>query len=722
MIGFFRNYLNEFRGNLDYPNRKVDRVERWLDNERDQLPLWLPVLIGIGIGLWQLTGTERIAPLFLIFWSVTVVGVYFGLASRLGHLLFIVGVTLTVGYGAIAIKSEQVAAPVLGKIWVGSLYGRIAKVEILGARDVVRLELETGGKQNLPLKIRINLKPEQYEKQNFRVGAIIHTRARIMPPAGPALPGGYDFARRAWFQQIGATGSAIGQVSVYKSSEDGAFIGDIRTTLTRHIMSQMPNGTGEIGAALITGDQGNIDPADAQAMRDSGMAHLLSISGLHVTAVVGFLFLLCSRTLSLIPSVALRLTVPLLSACFAALGAVAYTLLAGAEVPTIRSCIAALLILLAMALGRDALTLRLVAFGACVILLFWPEAMAGPSFQLSFAAVTTILLLHDTVWMKQWAAIKEENFIVRMARGLVTLVITGIAIELVLAPIALFHFHRTGMYSALANVIAIPLTTFIIMPAQALALIMDIAGLGAPFWWIAGQGVAIILMIARYFSALPGAVTMLPSMPIWAFLAIIGGALITGLLKSRLRFFGLLPLLAGFIAMVLAPRPDILVTGDGQHLALANAKGDVSLLRSRVGEFTRDMLLENVGTSAEPLAIERWPGARCSEDICVISIVRDTRRWLILATRTPYPIPAMEMAAACKRVDIVISDRWLPSSCRPRWIKADRNMLAETGGLAFYLPQQRLVTVNDNNAHYPWVKAARAAKVQADATLVIAPQ
>lgn len=717
MIGFFRHYLNKQLPNPVHPFHSADimaEVEGWLEQERHQLPLWLPVAIGTGIGLWQFAGTERLIPYVLMFLSLSVAGASLGLDRRLGRALFIAGIALSVGFGATALKSERVAAPVLGKIWVGPLYGRIAKVEILGARDVVRLELETSGQQQLPPRIRVNLKPAQYENLKFRVGSIVFLRARLMPPAGPSIPGGYDFARRAWFSQIGATGSAIGPVTIFKQSGNAIFLDDIRTALTGHIIDEMPHGTGEIGAALITGDQGNIDPSDAQAMRDSGMAHLLSISGLHVTAIIGFLFFLCSRVLSIFPAIALRFTVPLLSACFAAIGAVAYTMLAGAEVPTVRSCIAALLVLLAMALGRDALTLRLVAFGACVILLFWPESMAGPSFQLSFAAVATILFLHETRWMKQWAAPREEAILFRAGRGLVTLILTGIAIELILAPIALFHFHRTGMYSALANVIAIPLTTFIIMPTQALALMMDIAGLGSPFWWVAGQGVAAILVIARYVSTLPGAVTMLPAMPFWAYLAIVWGALIAGLLKSRVRYLGILPMVAGCIAMVSAPRPDIVVTGDGQHLALAEPNGEVTLLRSRAGEFTRDMLLEKVGTLAEPVAIEQWRGAQCSVDICIISILRDKRRWLILATRTPYPIPAMEMAAACKRVDIVISDRWLPSSCRPKWIKADRKMLEQTGGLAFFLSQQRLITVNDSNAHYPWVKAARAARTQAD--------
>lgn len=466
----------------------------------------------------------------------------------------------------------------------------------------------------------------------------------------------------------------------------------------------------------MTGDQGHITEADAQAMRDSGLAHLLSISGLHVTAVVGFVFLLVSRTLALFPFLALRVAVPLIAASVASLAAVAYTLLAGAEVPTVRSCIAALLVLAALALGRDALTLRLVAFGASVVMLFWPEAMAGPSFQLSFAAVATIVVLHDLPWMKRLTERREEALVFRLLRGVWSLIITGIVIELILAPIALYHFHKTGLYGAAANVFAIPLTTFFIMPFEATALLFDLIGLGGPFWWLAGQGVSLILAIAHKVSSLPGAISMLPAMPDWAFAAIISGALIGGLLRSRFRLFGLLPFSIGLIAMITAPRPDLLVTGDGKHLALVGSSGEIALLRSGAGDYVRDMLLENAGTNSEPTAIEYWPGVKCTTDICVLDIQQEGRRWSVLATRTRYQVPSMEMAAACKRVDIVVSDRWLPWSCKPRWIKADRNMLEQSGGIAFYLKQSRLVAVYGSNANQPWVKAARAVKAQAAKT------
>ncbi len=705
------------------PEKIAIFIEHNLENERDNLPLWVPVGVGTGIIIWQIWGIGIALPLALFCGALLLASYIIGRNRRLSGILCALAITVAVGFCAIQIKSAIVARPILSKIWIGEFYGRITAVEDLSARDIIRVELETGGNAGLPQKVRINLSPEQYQP-NFLPGAVILLRARLMPPAGPALPGGYDFARRAWFSGIGATGSALGPVKLYKEAHHTQYLSSVRARLSDHIQAQMSPQTWPIGAALLTGGQGTISQEDAQAMRNSGMAHLLSISGLHVTAVVGATFFLVSRLLSLFGWLALRISVPMVAAGSAALVAIAYTLLTGSEVPTVRSCVAALLILVALAMGRDALSLRLLAFGALFILLFWPEALAGPSFQLSFAAVTTIVVLHDLPWVQRITDTTESNRSVKLLRGLFSLLITGLAIELVLAPIALFHFHKTGLYGAIANMVAIPLTTFVIMPSEALALLLDIAGLGAPFWWVAGQGVSIILWIAHSISGLPGAVSMLPSMPGWAYGAMVIGALWFGLFRTPLRYAGMLPFVVGVTAMVTAPRPDILVTGDGKHLAITNGAGEFALLRDRAGDYVRSALAENAGIDGEAVAIESWPGVDCSPDMCVITINKGKRNWTLLATRTRYMVPSMEMAAACKRVDIVVSDRWLPYSCKPRWMKADRAKLSQTGGLAFYLDDQRIESVNADLKHVPWYRppAPRPKRTQPGVNSVKEPQ
>lgn len=689
-------------------------LENWLDRERDQLPLWFPVGVGFGILFWQFFGTSAWAGLAMSCASLLCLGNLAPRYSRLRQLARMAAVAVFIGFLLISFRSTVVAQPVLGKIWIGEFFGRIEAVENISARNVYRLRLATGDKGNLPPFVRVNLTPEQYQN-NFQPGAIIRLRARLLPPAGPTLPGGYDFARRAWFQQIGATGTVLGNVQLVQKAGNEASFATQRAALTEHILTSMPEGTGGIGAALVTGDQGHIKADDAQAMRDSGLAHLLSISGLHVTAVVGFIFIAVSRLLSLSSWLALRMPIPVIAAGAAALVALAYTLLTGAEVPTVRSFIAAVLVLLALAMGRDALTLRLVAFGALTVLIFWPEAMAGPSFQLSFAAVATIVIIHDMPVVKWFTERRDESLVRKAARAVGSIILTGVAIEIVLTPIALFHFHKAGLYGALANVLAIPMTTFLIMPLEALALFFDVIGLGQPFWWLGGQGIAAMLALAHSVSALPGAVTMMPAMPTWAFGAFIIGALIFGLLTTRVRYCGILLSMSGIIAMLTAPRPDILVTEDGKHLALVSADGEVALLRGRAGDFIRGMIFEKAGSKAQATPIEDWRGARCTLDNCVVTIMGRGRAWTLLATRTRNPIPSMEMAAACKRVDIVVSDRWLPMSCRPKWIKADRRLLEQSGGLAIYLNAQRVVMTHEGNRHMPWVRAALEARAKAEA-------
>jgi competence protein ComEC len=677
-------------------------VENALEKQRDQLPLLVPIGLGLGIIIWQIGGDGfwPILACFLGGWALFALRL--GTHFRAARLMLWFSLLVGTGFASIAIKSWWVGGDRLQRPVITTLYARVETVENVSARGIVRYVLKTSNATDLPRHVRVNVPIEKHIPA-IGAGAIIQMKARIMPPAGPALPSSYDFARFAWFQGIGATGSALSAPILITPPRGGqGFWSASREAVAHHIRSSMSPETGGIGAALLVGTRGAISQDDAEALRNSGMAHLLSVSGLHVTAIVGGAFFLISRILALSPWFALRHRVPIVAAGGAAVIAVGYTLLTGAEVPTVRACVAALLILIALAMGREALSLRLLATGACLVLLFWPEALAGPSFQLSFAAVATIVLLHESHFVKRLTERRDEPMTHRFGRFVFSLLLTGLAIELVLAPIALFHFHKSGVYGALANILAIPLTTFFVMPTQIVALAMDRLGLGEPFWWLAGQGVSAIRMLAYAVSDAPGSVLMLPSMPRWAFGFTVLGGLWFAIWKGQIRYYGIAPLAIGVVAMLLAPRPDLLVTGDGRHVALVNPQGQLIMLRSRTGEYAMSQISENAAVNAEPILMDDWRGAKCSPDMCVFNVLTSERNWTILAARTPYLIPSMELAAACKRADIVISERYLPWSCKPRWIKADREFLEQHGGLAFYFSREHVDTVARTTAHQPW--------------------
>jgi competence protein ComEC len=676
-------------------------AEHLADSERDQLPLWLPVGLGLGTAAWFALPDSRAWTAFLLL-SAALALAPWALApgTRWGRAVSIFCLAAIIGCGNIWWKAERVAAPVLGQARVAEFDARIESFQRLPARDVVRLMVEPLGDSTLPRRLRVNVDAAKAPAA-LEAGATVRLRGYLMPPAPAAVPGAYDFARAAWFQGIGGTGRVTVVRLVAPAGEQGwrARLAGTRQRLADHIRDRLPGGAGGIAAALATGDQGGIPEADAEAMRRSGLAHLLSVSGLHLTAVVGAVMLLTLKLLALSPWLALRFRLVLVAAGAGALAGIAYTLLTGAEVPTIRSCIAALLILLGIALGREALTLRLVAVGALIVLLLWPESLPGASFQMSFAAITAIVALHEHPRLRDLLARRDELWPVKLGRFLLGLVLTGLAVELALIPIALWHFHQAGLYGALANIVAIPLTTFVIMPLEALALLFDLAGLGAPFWWLAGAALDLLLSLAHAVAAAPGAVARLPTLPSAAFALMVGGGLWLALWRTRWRRWGLLPVAAGAVAAFLAPAPDLLVTGDGRHLAVRTDSGDLALLRGRAGDYVRDLMTQSAGLEGEAGELEALRIAECSADFCVAEI----RGWRLLASRSVRLVPIEELRKACAEADIVVSERRLPAACRPRWLKADREMLANSGGLAIALgATPRVVTTAAGDRH-PWI-------------------
>lgn len=677
------------------------RLELWLEAERDQLPLWLPVMLGLGIAGWFLLPDARSwAALIGAGLGFGLAGLAIGIGRRSGVALLVAGLAMAAGCALVWGRAERVAAPKLTRPVIAQFEGEVERVQQLAAKDSVRVVLRPSNAPDLPPRVRVNI-ASAHAPAGLARGDRLRMRARLMPPPSAALPGGYDFAVTAWFQQLGATGKAFAPVERLSAAPDG---GSVRERIGRHIRDALPQGSGGIAVALVTGDQGGVSEADAEALRRSGLAHLLSVSGLHITAAVGAAMFLTLRLLALSPALALRWPLMLIAGGVGAATGIAYTFISGAEVPTVRACVAALLVLGGMALGREALTLRLVAAGALVVLLFWPEALIGPSFQLSFAAVTAIVALHEHPRIRAFAAARDEGALARLGRSVVMLLLSGIAVELALAPIALFHFHREGLYGAVANIFAIPLTTFVVMPLELLALIFGLVGLGAPLWWLTDQALGLLLWIAHMAGHAPGAVAMLPSFPTAAFALMLAGGLWLCLWRTRVRWAGLAPFAAGAVWAVLTPAPDLLVTGDGRHLALRGADGRYALLRPRAGDYMRDMLAEAAGVDGELAELDTLPGARCTRDTCQAEVVRDGRVWRILATRSAYLAPIAEMNRACAAADLFVSDRRLPRTCRPRWLKLDRDLLRHAGGVTIQFGRTPVVRISKKSGdEHPWL-------------------
>lgn len=617
---------------LRWPRTAAGRVEDWLLAERAQVPLWSPAAFGLGIVLYFMLpwAAERTAAVVVAF---AVAGLGLVVRGMAGRMLVWAGVLVVLGFGIAAYRSNDVASPVLRDRYQGDVAGIVEAIEVRTGRNQVRFLLAPDD-PGLPRHVRLSLKPSAVPP-GLAPGAQVRLRAMLLPPQGPSFPGGYDFARTLWFAQIGATGYPLSTAVVTRAAPPpagvAAWLDDARTRLTRRIERAVPGDAGAISAAFVTGDQGQISQEVNLAMRWSGMAHLLSISGVHIAIVVGGTMWLTRALLCLSPWIALRWPVKAISAGAAAMTRIAYTILAGAQVPTVRSCIGTVVVLFGVILGREALSLRLLAAGGFVILAVRPEALLGPSFQLTFAAVTGLVALFNSKFGR-WLISPRQHVsrVSRTLQHLAGLLVTGIIAEALLSATALFHFNSTGAYGVLANLIAIPWTEFVIMPLLVVALALDPLGVAHPVYWLLGKSIAALIGLAETVAAWPGSVLRLGLMPVGAYALLVGGGLWLFIWQTRPRWLGVIPIAIGAVLALTARPPDLLVSADGHHVGVLldayDAEGPrLALLREHSGDFLRDVW-GGVTASTADAAIADLPAGAAPSTLVSHGWARDRDR------------------------------------------------------------------------------------------------
>ncbi|MEM7700497.1 MAG: ComEC/Rec2 family competence protein [Pseudomonadota bacterium] len=701
----------------------VDRAENFLDEAGFDRAPWLAVMFACGIFTWfalktpwQWASAIGVSALIALA-ALAVWPMGSGADETRGHVrgaFFWTAVVFALGLGTVWARSEMVGAQPIERPVIERVTGYILERQDQPSEDRIRLTMAVrDAASGQSRKIRVNVPLDDVNLANERFGSVggdevltegaqVRLRVRLMPPASPMLPGSYDFARAAWFKGLAATGSLLGGIEDVEPAATTRPIARIQRRLSAHVQSQLDGSAGTIAAAFASGDRGAIASEDADAMRDASLTHLLAISGLHVSAVIAGAYILALKFLALFPAVALRARLPITAAVIGAMAGIGYTLLTGAQVPTVRACVAALLVLGALALGRQALSLRMVAVAGFVVMLLWPESVIGPSFQMSFSAVLAIVALHASPPAQAFLKPREEPWVRRAGRQVLMLFLTGLVIEIALMPIVMFHFHRAGVYGALANVLAIPLVTFVSMPLIALALALDTIGLGAPVWWCVGVSLDALLGLARFTASQPGAIKLMPQMSGWTIALFVTGGLWVALWNSRARLWGLVPVGLATGLLALTPIPDVLIGREGRHVGITLEDGHLLSLRDTRSSYARDNLLELANVTAEPIPIADWDGARCSPQFCLLTLQRGGRNWTLMMARNRDLIEERALAAACERADIVVADRFLPRSCRPKWLKADKRYLLEHGGLAIDLEHATITDVASGQGEHGW--------------------
>ena len=689
--------------------RVAHRVRDTANAEGDRWILWIPVFLGVGVASYFGLPTEP--PLWLGA-AAAVVGAGLAVAARQrpAVLAFVLAPTVAAaGFTAAQWRTAAVAAPALSRaVGPATVTGRLIGIEVRPHGHRVTLDslrISFIPPQRTPERVRIGLRGSQ---PDLVPGDWIRLRARLLPPPAPAAPGAFDFQRLSYFREIGAVGFALGAAEVVARSEGTGLaalslgLASLRQRVTRKVLDSQPGERGAVAAALMTGERGAIPKALTEAMRKSGLAHLLAISGLHIGLVAGTLFFGLRAVLALVPPIALRVPIKKWAAAAAIPGAFAYALIAGATIPTQRAFLMVGLVLLAVLLDRRGLSMRLVAWAAAVLLLIQPDSLLGPSFQLSFAAVTALIATYEVVRDRR----RVLGYQGRDWRRVALLYIGGVLLTTVVAgaataPFALFHFNRVAGYGVAANLIAVPATALWVMPWAVVAFALMPLGLEdlalTPMTW----GLGVVIEVAKTVSGWPGSVTLLPAMPTWGLAVLSVGGLWLCLWRRGWRFLGLGGVAAGLVSMAIIDPPDLLVDGRGKLLAVRSADGTLSVSSMRAQRFIRDVWLRRAG---QPAAGPPWPsdnpgaGRRLSCD--GLGCVYRARGKVVALVR--HPAALLE---DCWIADAVISTVPVRRDCSRPAIVIDRFDLWREGSHALWLEADRIrvESVNRTRGHRPWV-------------------
>jgi competence protein ComEC len=666
--------------------------------QRDRWILWLPVAMIAGAALWLL------APIEPAWWAgpgMLVLGVAAALAlavwpsadfqgwaiavRRALAALCALAAALGLGAAAAHIRALTVAQPALAVSEAPrSIEGWVVANDASDNGPRLRLLVRAIEGANAPPRyVRVSVS----EAGLLTPGRSAHCYGVLGQPSGPMAPGGYDFARRAFFERLGATGFAYGRCRPVEFGQPPSWLdrqrlrlAAMRSDLAAAIVAAAPGRGGAIAAALVTGDRSSVDTPTNDALRDSGLGHLLSVSGIHMGVVGGLVFATLLWTLSLLSPIALRFPVKKIAAVGALLVLAAYLIVSGSSVPALRSFVMACVAFGAILLDRPAISMRGLALAAFVVVLLFPESVLEPGFQMSFAATMALVALFEMMKRAPHEpALPTPGPLIGLlqatTRGIGGVLLISFVAGLATDPFAIYHFQRFSLYALPANLIAAPIMSFLVAPMAALAAVLAPFGLAEPALQLMASALDLIAAVGATFGDRPEAVRAMARPPDLAFVLCVLALVWACLWRGGLRWAGLAFFAAGVWLYATAPRPFAAFDSDLRAVYVREDGGWTLAASSSRSTFARDRLGAMLGLS--PPVIERMtPPEACAESHC---------RWR--AEGVTIVLARTEQGLVCERGAIVIASAAAPAGFTQRCAPAaliDAADLGRRGGGLIY--------------------------------------
>lgn len=665
------------------------RLSEWALSETapGRLLPWLPVAFCLGIAGYFSTAREPAwwAACGLAFATIAIA--FWARRRPLGFPIALGFAATAAGFCVATLQTARIAHPVLQvATWNAQVAGFVEARQERERSDriVVRVHIfEAARVTEKPDRVRVAVRKGTAPA----VGSFVAFKARLSPPLAPLRPGGYDFARDMYFQEIGASGYVLGKIKTETPPvapgfrlRVASFVEGMREGLDDRIRAVLAGDLGSIASALITGKRDAISTPVNDAMYISSLAHVLSISGYHMAVVAGLVFFAIRAGLALVPSLAIRRPIKKWAAIGALVAAAFYLLLSGAEVATQRSFIMIAIVLVGVMIDRPAITFRTLTVAAFGVLLLAPQSVVHPSFQMSFAA--TLALVAAYQYGLPWRADADTSLGARVAlwggREIAGLLLASLVAGLATTPYAAFHFHRVAPYGMLANLLAMPVVSALVMPMGILGVLTMPFGFDAVFWRLMGDGIDWMIGVVLWVTSLPGSVGHMAAFGTGPLLLGTGGLLLMCLLRTPLRWSGAALAIVASLWALSVPRPDVLVSGDGQAAAVRGADGRLAFLHSGRDTFAVKEWLAADGDARQPKHPSLRDGVRCDAIGCTAKLA-DGR---VVA----FALSVEAFEEDCARAAAVISPRQSPleglGACKALLI--DRPAWRAHGATALY--------------------------------------
>jgi competence protein ComEC len=480
-------------------------------------------------------------------------------------------------------------------------------------------------------------------------GDVISGAFRFAPVPGPVLPGGFDTQFHSYFDGIGAYGNSVhppALVTPGSPASPAHVVDAVRRGIASRIDAVLGEPAAGIARAIVNGDQSAVTDAARTTMATAGIAHVLSVSGLHLTIVAGGVFAALRLALSGFAGLSRRVSVKRMAAVGGMASALAYYAISGGNVAALRSTLMILLVFGAILAGRRALTMRNVAIAALLVIASDPASVFRPSFQLSFAAVVALVGAYETLRSDRGRDASPLAHAWGYGKGIVvTSLVAGAATLL----FSVYHFQQTSPLGVVGNLLTLPLVGFVMMPAAVGAVLLMPFGLEAPLLVVMGWSIDRMLDMAGFVADWSTHLRATPLLTPWA----LGFGLIAlgwfAFFRDRWRLLGPAAAVPLVLLFALDRPPDVLIADTTQAIAIRGAAG-LELAAGKPRSFALDVWRE---TYADPIAV---PAAGSCDSLACIGTSSAGFSYALVKDPAAF-------ADECGRADLIVARIPAPTWC-----------------------------------------------------------